>query len=299
MSFSIQGSEKLPEIAKFLAPAVRAALESLRRDDEICLKCSTVLVAIGVFLEFFEIRHELREKTGPFRFHHPEMPKWMIRAGFVGWLMIVIGVSGEFVFESAVNTGSEELEGLSNALLGDAETSATSAFTKAAAAESGNTQLGILLAEEETLAANAEKEAALANDKLGGWKLSAEAKARITPQLARFAGTHFDLAVNPAEASFMESLDALLVSQSVGWIRDGPKPQNGSLVAISIDGKASIILSSGILLEVDQDQLASLKPAVIALGKLLHDGVGLKKVTLHVVPPGLWGKRIHIIIGKR
>jgi hypothetical protein len=83
-------------------------MEHLRHDDEICLKLSTALVAFGVFLEFFEIWHELREKTGPFKLRHSEIPKWMIRAGFLGWLMIVGGVVGEFVFESAVSTWSED-----------------------------------------------------------------------------------------------------------------------------------------------------------------------------------------------
>jgi len=58
-SISTNGSEKLPEIAKTLAPVVRVAMETLRRFDEICLNSSTGLVAVGVFLEFFEIRHQL------------------------------------------------------------------------------------------------------------------------------------------------------------------------------------------------------------------------------------------------
>jgi len=102
-SLSISGSGKLSEMAKLLAPAARVAMERLRGDDEFCLKLSTVLVAIGVILEYFEISHELREKTDPFKIHRPEMPKWMLYAGFAGWLMIVVGVVGEFVFESVAD----------------------------------------------------------------------------------------------------------------------------------------------------------------------------------------------------
>jgi len=134
LSASIRGSGRLPEIAKILAPVVQDAMESLRHDDEILLNLSTILVGIGVFLEYFEIRHELREKTGPFKFSHPEMPVWMIRAGFAGWLMIVVGVSGEFVFEGAVNTWSEELEGVSNTLLRDAQLTAADATREAGTA---------------------------------------------------------------------------------------------------------------------------------------------------------------------
>ena len=130
-SLSISGSGKLSEMAKLLAPAARVAMERLRGDDEFCLKLSTVLVAIGVILEYFEISHELREKTGPFKIHRPEMPKWMLYAGFAGWLMIVVGVVGEFVFESAVSTWSEQLESLSNGLLGDAQITAAEATKEA------------------------------------------------------------------------------------------------------------------------------------------------------------------------
>jgi len=298
-SFSTQGSERLPEIAKFLAPAVRTALGEIRHQDEFCLNCSTVLVAIGVFLEVFEIIHELREKTGPFKFRRPKMPNWMLWAGFAGWLMIVGGVAGEFIFESAVSTRSEELESISNALLGDAEISATEASKSAFAAQSGNTELAIELLEQEKATAEATKEAALANAKLGGWKLDEAAKRRFAAQVKKFPGTPFDLAVNPVEAPFMEDLDALLTSPSVGWVRQPPRHANGADLAILIDGKASIILSSGIVLEVDQDQVASLKPALEALGTALHEELDLKKVTLHLVPPGSWGRRIHIIIGKR
>jgi len=51
------------------------------------------------------------------------MPKWVLVAGFAGWLMIVVGVVGEFIFESAVSTWSERLESLSNAILTDAQLS--------------------------------------------------------------------------------------------------------------------------------------------------------------------------------
>jgi hypothetical protein len=130
-SISNSGSGKLSEMARVLAPVARVAMEHLRHDDEVCLKLSTALVVIGVFLEVFEIRHDLREKTGPFKIHPPEMPKWVIRAGFLGWLMIVGGVAGEFVFESAVSTWSEQLDSLSNALLGDAQLSAGDAAANA------------------------------------------------------------------------------------------------------------------------------------------------------------------------
>jgi hypothetical protein len=122
---------------------------------------------------------------------------------------------------------------------------------------------------------------------------------RFTKDVKAFPGTPFDLAVNPAEAPFMDELDALLTSPSVGWVRLPPKKQDGTLMTLLIEGKATIVLSSGIVLEVDQDQLDSLKPALTGLGTALHEELGIDKVTLDVNPPGSWGRRIHIIIGKR
>jgi hypothetical protein len=194
-SLSTHGSGKLPEIAKFLATAVRVALERLRHDDEFCLDFSTVLVGIGVFLEYFEIRHELREKTGPFKIHRPEMPKWMVWAGFAGWLMIVVGVAGEFVFESAVSTRSEELESVSNALLGDAQLAAAEATSNSATANErarknesaaaqlriDNLALDIDLQREERRTAEALKGVASAN------KQAADAAQRLNAELQRTA----------------------------------------------------------------------------------------------------------------
>jgi hypothetical protein len=171
------------------------------------------------------------------------------------------------------------------------EAGIVSANQKAADAESH-------LAEALERANSAEKESIRLRDVLGGWQLDEEAKKCFAKDVKSLAGTPFDLAANPVEAPFMEELDALLTSPSVGWIRLPPKPDK-SFMAILIDGKASIILSSGIVLEVDQDQVDSLKPALIAIGRALHEELAIKSVALHLVPSGTWGKRIHIIIGKR
>jgi hypothetical protein len=66
-SSSIHGSERLPEIAKSLAPYVQWTLEKFRHEDELWLDFFTGLVVLGVALEVVEIIHELREKFGPFK----------------------------------------------------------------------------------------------------------------------------------------------------------------------------------------------------------------------------------------
>lgn len=299
---------------------------------------SAFVVAIGVLLEGPELLQELWPKlfrwftwNSQERLHRFE--RKLKKVGLVGWLLVGIGVAGEGVFEVLQSRAESQLQTFNDVLLKDARLTATtarksagdaanaahfaqvkadgadslaratrleadffemrikSANDKAADAESH-------LAEAMRLASEAEKEAIRLHDIVGGWRLDDAAKARFTKDVKAFPGTPFDLAVNPAEASFMEELDALLTAPSAGWVRLPPKPDKTGM-AILIDGKASIILSSGIVLEVDRDQVASLKPALTALITGLREELGLKTVTLHMVPSGSWGKRIHIIIGKR
>lgn len=287
------------------------ALENATRDDMLqlsqeffrCVLYSAGAVAFGCILEGPEILHELFPRLTSWftwqsneRLHRFERRIKKIAA--VGWLLICLGVLGEGVFELLQNKAESQLQTFNDILLKDARLTAIDAQNRAATTESENLQLSIELQREEQNTARAVEEAALVNDKLGGWKLDGAAKKRVTARLMKFSGTPFDLAVNPVEAPFMEELDALLTSPSVGWVRLPPKADS-TLMAILIDGKATIILSSGIVLEVDQDQVDSLKPALTALGTAFHEELALKNVTLHLVPAGSWGKRIHIIIGKR
>jgi hypothetical protein len=112
------------------------------------------------------------------------------------------------------------------------EAKIASAETKAADAESH-------LAESLERANSAEKESIRLRDILGGWQLDEDAKKLFAIDTQGFLGTPFDLAVNPNEASFMEELDGILTSPSVGWVRLPPKDTSGTGVTMLIDGKAS------------------------------------------------------------
>jgi hypothetical protein len=277
-----------PEFLRQVDNAIRSDLQSWRGLYFHLLVWSSVFVAVGVALEGPEVIHEVRNIS---RTAREEARSWIKLIGLLGWILVVAGVAGEGLFEGMLSASDGQIQTFDEILTMDAQRSAL-------LVEASNLRLGIELAEQEQETADAEKSAAEANAKLGGWKLDDAAKKQFAEYVKKFPGTPFDLAINPVEAPFMESLDALLTSPSVGWVRLPPKPDN-SLMAILIDGKASIILSSGIVLEVDRDQAASLQPAVIALGTALHKELQLSKVVLHLVPPGSWGNRIHIIIGKR
>jgi len=169
------------------------------------------------------------------------------------------------------------------------ESDIIAAKAQAAAAESH-------LADALDRANAAQKESIRLREILAGWQLDDKSKEKFANDVRGFPGTSYGLAVNPVESAFMEQLDGILTSTSVGWIRQPPPSQSGFVLAI--DGKASIVITSGILIEVDQDQEA-LKPAIVALGTAFKDTLGLSTVNIHLVPPGSWGKNIHIIIGRR
>jgi hypothetical protein len=278
-------------------------------------------------------RDEEKEET------KEDKKSWLVPLAAVGLIVIVVGILIETFAEAKVSDVDALIRSHESDKISAAETSAASAIreagnakdsakgaagasdlAKGSAANAVNLATGarkeadsfeqdIVSAKKQAADAeshlagaleranSAEKESIRLRDILGGWQLDDGAKKRFAKQVLNFPGTPFDLAVNPSEATFMEVMDTLLTSS--GWVRQPPKEANGALAAILIDGKASIILSSGIALEVDKDQTESLKPALNALGNALHDELGLKQVQLHLVPPGTWGDRIHIIIGKR
>lgn len=185
----------------------------MRRSDEFWLNVSTVFVAVGVVLEVFEIVHELREKTGPFRFVRPQMAKWMIWAGFAGWLMIVVGVAGEFVFESAVSTRNEELEGVSNALLSDAQITAGQATKLASDA---NERAAILEGQAADLAKEAQDERLRSADleERVAWRtISSKQQKELSAELRGLKGQAVHLmwsTIDPEETYFAPQLAGAL-----------------------------------------------------------------------------------------
>lgn len=213
-------------------------------------------------------------------------------------VVLVIGLALSLASLIGTNEHFNDTIAFLNLKSSQADERASKNEDEAAKARAANIKLGIELQKEEQQTAEAEKEAALANAKLGGWKLSDAARARVAAKLAKFSGTHFELSVNPVETPFMESLAALMVSPSVGWVEDTPKAPEGSIGQILIDNKASISLTTGIGLEVDRDQV-SLKPALVAFGTAIHKELGAERIPVYFAPPRTYGDRIHIIIGKR
>jgi hypothetical protein len=93
----------------------------------------TKLVAIGVILEGPELVYAIfnavkRWRKRPTREHDPE---WIIVVGIVGWVLVSIGVAGEFWVDGKVNTDDDNIQSINITLLRDAGASASQARSNA------------------------------------------------------------------------------------------------------------------------------------------------------------------------
>lgn len=140
-------------------------------------------------------------------------------------------------------------------------------------------------------------------ERLAGWQLEPEARARLTERLKAFAKTPFDLSVNPREASFMETLNGVL--EAAGWSLQAPKfvgtpPQwaTGSVACpLVVHDKACMITSAGISIEIAQERMKDFERAGAALMEgLTAEGIPAKAVK---VTPDPNPNSIHVVIGSR
>lgn len=121
----------------------RDAWQRCRAQDFADLLWMTKLVAVGVGLEVFEIAYDVIEGISRCRGKktRDHTPLWITLAGAFGWLLIVIGVVGEFVFEAKFDRDDTEIASINQQLLGDAERTASDARTHAAELEKEAAQL--------------------------------------------------------------------------------------------------------------------------------------------------------------
>lgn len=131
-------------------------------------------------------------------------------------------------------------------------------------------------------------------ERLGGWRLDAEAQTRLIERLKPFKDTPFDFWVNPDEASFLNTMDAML--GAAGWKREKPLQSADTLVSILLSNKAAIVYVSGFIVEVAQERWNEFEAPVTALVEgLIAEGIPAKG---HVAK-GAKPNAIHIVIGKR
>lgn len=100
----------LPDLSHLSVDQLEALKKSIlaSRDGYFdCLHISTFIVAIGCFLEIAEIYHDTKSAVKDLRGQDgsaKELNPWGKLAASVGWLLIVVGLIGEFRAEAIVNT---------------------------------------------------------------------------------------------------------------------------------------------------------------------------------------------------
>lgn len=123
----------------------RNAWGALRMRHFSDLLLVTKLVAIGVIIEGFELGYEIFKlirrwfrNFKPLRLAEPEntdhSPGLIMVIGLVGWLLVCVGVAGEFWVDRWVNTDDSNIQSINVTLLGDAKSSASAAHDLAQSA---------------------------------------------------------------------------------------------------------------------------------------------------------------------
>jgi hypothetical protein len=140
----------LANLASYVAALSPAAIKTLegsregwqnaRNQDFSHLLLATKLVAVGVLLEgpelVFDIVHAVKKRWGaPKRWWEKpaddHAPDWITFIGLFGWLMVLIGVAGEFWIDRSVNTDDDNIQSINITLLRDAGASAAQARSDA------------------------------------------------------------------------------------------------------------------------------------------------------------------------
>jgi hypothetical protein len=124
-----------PDVLTGIDDLIRGDFESFRNACFNWLLISTGVVVLGLLFELPEIWLESINAVSVLR-HSPErhIPAWIKLVVSVGWLLIVVGVAGEFVADSFVSKADGFPQKFDEILLADAQKKAGAASERAARA---------------------------------------------------------------------------------------------------------------------------------------------------------------------
>ena len=139
------------------------------------------------------------------------------------------------------------------------------------------------IAEEEKLAR------VKIEERLAGWQLTPEAKFKLVDALKPYAGTPFDLFVDPKEYKFMQTLDAVLIE--AGWNRIEAKSP------VQLDKKATVRIGYGLIMAIAAESANKFQEALsVLVSALRSQGIPADG---RIVTQGESPDAIHILIGQR
>jgi hypothetical protein len=135
-------SVPIPDTLRGVDDLIRIGFENFRAIWFERLLTATFIVVVGLVLEGPELWHETRaikrhwSFTWRFRFSLPEesAPHWAKLLAFIGWVLIVGGVAGEFVADSFVSKADGYVQKFDEILLTEAQKGTAFATERASAA---------------------------------------------------------------------------------------------------------------------------------------------------------------------
>lgn len=280
----------------------------------------TKLVAAGVLLEGPELVHELsnaiRRWRGKDVADHP--PSWITFIGIVGWILVSIGVAGEFWVDNKVNFDDGNIQSINIQLLRDANSSALAASGAAGEAEDSATKATSSASDALTLAQGARHEAdsfegdirtakaqatdadsklAVALQEVAAdqaeinrlktpWSLTDS--ARLVDSLKSFKGTEYALTgvfQDPGSIDLIVAIDKALTSAK--WKRVNPPIAPGG-ISILINGlNIPVTTRSGIWVEAESTEKAeelNARPAFV-FPQYIRAGAALKGELFSSISP--------------
>jgi hypothetical protein len=132
--YSLQGPLGVALVGQAIDLATKANLQHLRDKYFDCLLACTGLVGIGLLMEVLEITHDALEAIGRKSREHKywlelpidrkEYPEASPRAkllSVIGWVLIVLGVMGEGVFEGFVSKYDTALSKMTDTVVAEAQ----------------------------------------------------------------------------------------------------------------------------------------------------------------------------------
>jgi hypothetical protein len=267
------------ETIRLLDELVRRDFQSARDEFFWWLIASTMIVIVGVALEgpdlVSEIKGEFR-KFLPDKLHinvltglpltTPARISRIKLVGLIGWLLVVIGVAGEGVFEGLVSKADGQLQTFNDGLLVSASEQAARASEDATDARG---QAGAAIRDAgkaNERAARSAKEAALANERASKNEKDAEGErlareklknditsqrdligtSEVLSELKKYPGTQYTLRtfIDPDSIRLTGALINLL--SSAGWVLKDSASSNELTIrlpnAMVVDGKFKDVL---------------------------------------------------------
>jgi hypothetical protein len=273
-----------PELVDALDNLVKADLLQWRDMWFHCLLWSTGIVALGLALEGPELWHEIKHilldrRDGRMFFvrtSHEVPPRWKVWA-FVGWVLIVVGVIGEGIFEGIVSSADGKVQTFNNILLEATQREAGSAAKSAKTAHDEADAVKMETAELTIRLGNAAKQLGMVEHRVRiqgpRWKLLEDNKEAFIEAMKPFAGQQFVVVkcdISPPEQERLEQdLLNVLGKQGAGW-SPGYNRWSGCTVGTLPGGGNRVIVSS--------TANSGVKDSARALWDTLNNKIGISTI---------------------